>query len=192
MVDQVQILSALKAAIEKYRWSHYVFAEYDIAMRRVHYSEAMCCFLTLWLVDQLTKWISEKEYRLQAQLKISFIQDDNIRKEFEVRRSSKYSTAKAWLEDHDSEARYDIIEGGVILGRDPTCDFHISDATVSSIHCMIQYAGSRYVITDFDSRNGIRINDRKMAGTAPLDDGDVITIGHKKFRFRIAAVRILG
>ena len=63
------------------------------------------------------------------------------------------------------------------FGRDPTCDVCIVSKQVSRRHAVItQGSAGRARITDLESRNGTRVNGRRVA-TAELEAGDVIRLG---------------
>jgi len=61
----------------------------------------------------------------------------------------------------------ELHEGANLFGRDPTLDFSIDDATVSSRHCEIVVAGDTLRVRDFDSTNGTFINQ------APIKEGEL-------------------
>jgi serine phosphatase RsbU (regulator of sigma subunit) len=66
-----------------------------------------------------------------------------------------------------------------VLGRHPDCDVFdlFKDVTgVSRHHAEIRRDGDRYVIEDRGSRNGTLLNGRRLVGTVPLRDGDLIEI----------------
>ena len=63
------------------------------------------------------------------------------------------------------------------LGRDPTCDVCIVSKQVSRRHAVLrQGTAGRARITDLDSRNGTRVNGRRVA-EADLEPGDVVRLG---------------
>lgn len=63
------------------------------------------------------------------------------------------------------------------LGRDPSCDVCILSKQVSRRHAVItQGTTERARITDLESRNGTRVNGRRV-GTAELYRGDVVRLG---------------
>lgn len=63
------------------------------------------------------------------------------------------------------------------LGRDPSCDVCILSKQVSRRHAVItQGTTERARITDLESRNGTRVNGRRV-GTAELCRGDVVRLG---------------
>jgi serine phosphatase RsbU (regulator of sigma subunit) len=70
-----------------------------------------------------------------------------------------------------------------IVGRNPDCDFFISDKTVSRRHAQINVSegGLRCDLTDLDSHNGTTVNGARVK-TAQLKKDDVILFGSTEFR----------
>ena len=69
------------------------------------------------------------------------------------------------------------------FGRDPTCDVCIASKQVSRRHAIVTHSTEpapaalvRTHITDLESRNGTRVNGRRVA-TADLERGDIIRLG---------------
>ena len=65
----------------------------------------------------------------------------------------------------------------VSLGRDAANDILIKDPEVSRYHLRLLKRGDVYLLEDLGSVNGARINGRRTAGRARLNDGDVIMLG---------------
>lgn len=78
----------------------------------------------------------------------------------------------------------------VVIGRALEANVRINDARASRLHARITVerathgAAPRYRVTDLDSTNGIRVNNRRVR-EAWLQDGDKITIGTHIFRFNL-------
>jgi two-component system response regulator GlrR len=64
----------------------------------------------------------------------------------------------------------------VIIGRDEDCGVVLAGSEVSRRHARVRREGPVLLITDLESRNGTRVNGRRI-GTVPLESGDVIRIG---------------
>ena len=71
----------------------------------------------------------------------------------------------------------------VVIGRQPDCAIVLNFAAVSRCHAMITRSGAEYTITDLGSRNGTRLNGEPLKKSAPLRDGDRVTIGEIEFLF---------
>src|SRR3972149_10137097 len=67
----------------------------------------------------------------------------------------------------------------VMIGRDAGCTIQIVDPQLSRCHLQIKYAKeeNRHDAIDFQSKNGVFVNDKKIENPTPLRDHDVITIG---------------
>jgi len=67
----------------------------------------------------------------------------------------------------------------VMIGRDAGCSFQIVDPELSRYHLQIRYVAEQdqHFAIDFQSKNGVLVNGRKIEGETPLQDRDVIRIG---------------
>jgi serine phosphatase RsbU (regulator of sigma subunit) len=63
-----------------------------------------------------------------------------------------------------------------VIGRDPTCDIHVSSGQVSRRHAMIIYSGDVYYIEDLGSVNGTHVNGQRIGQRIPLKPHDRIEI----------------
>lgn len=68
------------------------------------------------------------------------------------------------------------------LGRDPQCSLQIHDKAVSRLHARIQKRDGHFEITDLQSKNGLYLNQHRVAG-ARLQSGDRIRLGEHVFIF---------
>jgi DNA-binding NtrC family response regulator len=68
------------------------------------------------------------------------------------------------------------------IGSDPANDLILSDATVSSHHCVIGVHPNGYQIKDLGSTNGTRVNDVRIE-SAFLVSGAILEIGSTRVRF---------
>jgi pSer/pThr/pTyr-binding forkhead associated (FHA) protein len=68
------------------------------------------------------------------------------------------------------------------IGRSPSSDIVLDDASVSRRHALITRRGDRTVILDDRSRNGVHVNGVRVS-EADLHDGDLIACGHVSLRF---------
>ncbi|MEN6427332.1 MAG: FHA domain-containing protein [Phycisphaerales bacterium] len=66
-----------------------------------------------------------------------------------------------------------------VVGRDEALPIQILDNMVSRKHLQIRFdqVAGRYFAYDMKSRNGVYVNNRRIEDEAPLQDGDVITVG---------------
>ena len=67
---------------------------------------------------------------------------------------------------------------GLTVGRDPACGIALTDDTfVSSVHARFFTRDGAVWVEDLGSTNGTRINDERLAGSAPVRNGDTVTMG---------------
>ena len=72
---------------------------------------------------------------------------------------------------------------GTIFGRQRG-DVLIDDSECSSTHCQILNINDEYFIFDMNSTNGTFVNNEKIV-KAQLNEGDIITLGKKNYRFAL-------
>ena len=77
---------------------------------------------------------------------------------------------------------YAIPVGGLVMGRDPTCDVVISSTDVSRKHALIGASPDGYVFTD-TSTNGVLVNGVRITAPTLLGKGDLLVVGTDEFRF---------
>ena len=70
-----------------------------------------------------------------------------------------------------------ISDGDVVLGRSHSAGIRIDEETVSRSHALLSIREGRAVVRDLGSSNGLFVNGRKVAGQAPVADGDTIGLG---------------
>ncbi len=68
------------------------------------------------------------------------------------------------------------------IGRGNDCAIRLDDANVSRRHAALVRLDDGWAVTDLDSTNGTRVNDREV-GRARLRDGDVIEVGLTRLTF---------
>jgi hypothetical protein len=78
----------------------------------------------------------------------------------------------------------DFPERKVILGRGADCDVQLHDDGVSRRHCCIEVRADGVFIRDLHSRNGVRVNGRKVT-EHQLRSGETITIGRASLTVEI-------
>lgn len=75
--------------------------------------------------------------------------------------------------------------GVVTLGREQDNDIVLEGPRVSRYHARLDWTGSMYVLEDLGSKNGTWVNDRRLEGPTPLNDGDMIRFGDLRFDFKV-------
>ncbi|MCX7832545.1 MAG: FHA domain-containing protein [Actinobacteria bacterium] len=72
----------------------------------------------------------------------------------------------------------------IFIGRGSEVDVSILDESISSKHCLITQRKGRFLIKDLNSKNGTFVNGQPIL-ESELKDGDLLTIGNKKFIFKV-------
>src|SRR5262249_12346294 len=81
--------------------------------------------------------------------------------------------------------RYPLGDTPLVIGRGEDCDIRIQDHSVSRKHARIEPAQDGVFVSDLVSTNGTFINDRPIAGTVLIHDGDYLRIGNCIYRFLV-------
>ena len=71
---------------------------------------------------------------------------------------------------------HELFRGRMMIGRAADADLRIDDRTISRHHCQIICTDKLTTIQDFNSTNGVYVNDRRVRRHA-LRDGDVFLLG---------------
>jgi pSer/pThr/pTyr-binding forkhead associated (FHA) protein len=70
----------------------------------------------------------------------------------------------------------------LIIGRGEACDFVLCDEDVSREHASIARSGAGVTLRDLDSKNGLKVQGRRVDGACWLHDGDLVRIGRTSLR----------
>lgn len=81
------------------------------------------------------------------------------------------------------ESAFFITEKNIIIGRSHDADVMVIDESVSQKHCQLFRKGDRYFVKDLNSKNGTFLNGQPVI-ISEIRDGDMLTIGERKFIFR--------
>jgi DNA-binding SARP family transcriptional activator len=97
--------------------------------------------------------------------------------------AGEYAVAR--LRDR-SGREYPLNGASTRIGRHSDNDIVLDDDTdVSRYHAAIIDTGAGFVIYDSKSTNGVEVQRRRIRGSAPLADGDLIRIGSREFTFEV-------
>lgn len=69
----------------------------------------------------------------------------------------------------------------IVIGRDVTSSFVISDPEVSRRHARVYLQGANYVIEDLGSTNGTIVSGQRLSSPYILRPGEMITLGEHTF-----------
>jgi hypothetical protein len=86
---------------------------------------------------------------------------------------------------------HEISSRRVNIGRTRDNDLRIVDPTVSRLHAMLTVRNGEAMLVDANSRNGIFVNGIQVR-YARLDDGDLVTFGTVRFRYRVGSESVGG
>lgn len=80
--------------------------------------------------------------------------------------------------------RFVVDRSKAVIGRSRNCDIVVQDPNVSRRHAEIDRQGEHWFITDLESTNGVKVNDRRVTSTR-LSPGDDITLGTTQIVFEV-------
>lgn len=69
------------------------------------------------------------------------------------------------------------------IGRSPTCDVILTNATVSRFHAVISKRRTGWVVADTGSRTGVFVGNEKIGKPVKLNHGDKLSFGTAKYEF---------
>ncbi len=75
--------------------------------------------------------------------------------------------------------------GGALLGRSRECDVVLDDSGISRRHAELHPRDGGWTIEDLGSTNGLRVNGRRVHGSASLQHGDRIVMGSTEIAFEL-------
>ena len=81
---------------------------------------------------------------------------------------------------------HELARRRINIGRTRDNDLRIVDPTVSRLHAMLTLRDGEAMLVDANSRNGIFVNGIQVR-YARLDDGDLVTFGTVRFRYRVGS-----
>jgi DNA-binding CsgD family transcriptional regulator len=68
------------------------------------------------------------------------------------------------------------------IGRDAACEIRIDDESISRRHASLRVSVDKVEITDHGSRNGVRVNGKRVFGTMDLGAGDELDVGARRLK----------
>ncbi len=93
---------------------------------------------------------------------------------------------RAWLQGQSGSFAHQALELSqdmILIGNNIECQVCLRDPEAADIHAAVRYANRQFYLQDRNSSTGTSLNGQRV-GASALQDGDVITIGETKLRFR--------
>ncbi len=89
--------------------------------------------------------------------------------------------------DDSAAPAIDLARAVTLIGRDPDDDIILHDDLVSRRHAEARWRAGKAYLLDRGSLNGTRRNAQKVRGVVPLEDGDIVQFGVRRYRLSLAA-----
>jgi len=90
--------------------------------------------------------------------------------------------AKLLVQEGNGAREFELVDLEINIGRELDNTLRLPDPSVSRHHAVIRLGPAGYEIQDLQSSNGVLLNGSKVA-SAPLRDGDRITLGQMQLTF---------
>jgi len=85
------------------------------------------------------------------------------------------------------DREYPLPEGETVIGRGHQCGLRIASDQVSRVHARVRVEPGAVTLEDLGSKNGTRVNGKKLTGPATIADGDEVCLGSWRAVFRRTA-----
>jgi hypothetical protein len=76
-----------------------------------------------------------------------------------------------------------LLKKNLLVGRRESCDIVLRFSNVSAHHCQLTVNGGYWYIRDQNSRNGIKVNGKRVTENR-VDPGDTVSIAKHKYELR--------
>lgn len=90
------------------------------------------------------------------------------------------------LNQPDQES-YTAVSPETMVGRDPACDLHINDQTISGQHARLVFRLGQWWVEDMQSTNGTYLNQVVVTHPVVMTSGDELRFGQITYQVSIAA-----
>jgi hypothetical protein len=80
------------------------------------------------------------------------------------------------------EPPHDAARTGLVIGRNPDCNFVLEHPSVSRHHCELRREAGRWIVADLGSSNGTRVNGWRVE-RATVGSGDELMLGDQRVVF---------
>lgn len=82
---------------------------------------------------------------------------------------------------------YDVV-ADTVIGRAPQCQIQLLSRAVSRKHARIEFGDQgEAIISDLGTKNGIKVNQRRVQGACVIGEGDVLVVGDVSMIFRASS-----
>jgi len=106
----------------------------------------------------------------------------DLRRQSEISASARVPPLTLVLRDNESTEPYHFSAPEVFIGRNPACQCHLDEATISAQHARLSYHHSQWWVEDLHSRNGTFLNQEPANEPLVLTSGDQLRCGQVIFQ----------
>lgn len=76
-----------------------------------------------------------------------------------------------------------LIKKNLMVGRRESCDIVLRFANVSAHHCQLSLENGYWYAEDLNSRNGVKVNGKRIAAKKRIDPGDTLAVAKHQYEF---------
>lgn len=137
------------------------------------------------LADAAREHARDEGYTFLGPVEVELVEDQSMREgafQIDPRMKESPGGAGAGSLVLPTGERVILSEHVLTIGRLPECNIVLADPNVSRTHAEIRPRGQGFVLTDFNSTNGTRVNGIRVSEHV-LQDGDEISFGNTRMRF---------
>ena len=109
----------------------------------------------------------------------------DLRRQGELLTAPKCPPLSLILQSGVEPISFHFTSSEVTVGRDPGCDCHLDDHTVSAQHARLNYHHNQWWVQDLQSRNGTFLNQDPVSEPLVIVSGDQIRCGQAVFQVLI-------
>lgn len=133
-------------------------------------------FLTKNVLEQQERESRSFWHRIHAK-------KNNVHESNQQIKTTHKTTHPILMVKSNPQENYKLYFDNNIIGRDDTCNIHITSTSISRQHALIYKVGQNYLLKDMGSTNGTILNGQPIEDSIQIVNGDCIQIGEKELIF---------
>ena len=96
--------------------------------------------------------------------------------------SDRYPLELVVSRQGEPDRHYPLSDGVYVIGRSASCEISVPVSSISRRHVKLTIEQGSAEVTDMDSLNGTFLSGQQLEGTAPLNPGQVLSLGELEVR----------
>ena len=83
-----------------------------------------------------------------------------------------------------------LLEKKLLVGRRESCNIVLRFSNVSSHHCQLFVDSGYWFVKDMGSRNGTKVNGRRISGRKRLDPNDTLSVAKHTYEIQYSPIEL--